>query len=73
MTRRAVARRGEHPAMARARISLAKSGDTGAAVIDASRLVACEQRPPAPALLALARLLARQAAREARACNTDAR
>ena len=59
--------------MSRARISLDKSSDAGAAVIDASRLVACEQRPPAPALLALARLLARQAAREARACNTDAR
>ncbi|TDX18315.1 hypothetical protein, partial [Rhodovulum visakhapatnamense] len=28
--------------------------------------------PPAPALIALARLLARQAAREARACHTDA-
>jgi len=66
--------------MARARISLAKSGVAGSLAIGATGLAVSEQTPltqhppppPAPALLALARLLARQAAHEARACDTEA-
>ena len=58
--------------MSRARISLAKSSDAGPPGGGAMRPALVKQTPPAPALLALARLLARQAAREARTCDTDA-
>lgn len=58
--------------MERARISLAKSSDAGPLGGSAMRPALVKQTPLAPALLALARLLARQAAREARACHTDA-
>jgi len=58
--------------MSRARISLAKSSDAGPLGGSAMRPGLVKQTPPAPALIALARLLARQAAREARVCDIDA-
>lgn len=57
--------------MSRARISLAKGSDAGPLGGSAMRPALVKQTHPAPALLALARLLARQAAREARACDID--